>query len=121
MATPASITLDELAAAARTDRARMPELVASSRRLLADPDPQARTHAAAVAFYAVRQVLPALTIPERTAFCEATLVDLEAAIARGLDGPLAMLGLGLRQVLRDVIMKPRETEELLCPTARSPP
>jgi len=70
------MTLDDLADAARTDPAQMPELVAMSRRLLADPDPQTRTDAAAMVFYAVRQVLPTLTIAERTTLCEATLVEL---------------------------------------------
>jgi hypothetical protein len=70
----------------------MPELVALSRRRLADPDPHTRTDPAAMAFYAVRQVLPAMTIAERTALCEATLVELDAAIARGLVGAKRMFG-----------------------------
>lgn len=114
------MTLDELAAAARTDPAQMPELVALSRRLFADPDPQTRTDAAAMAFYAVRQVLPTLTIAERTMLCEATLVELDAAIARGLVGPKRMLAAVLRKVLVDVIAKPLETDELLRGDHRAP-
>jgi hypothetical protein len=107
------MTLEELAAIVRSDRARMPELVALSRRLLADPDPQTRTEAAAMAFYAVRQVLPVMTIAERTALCVATLVELDAAIARGLVGAKRMLGRALRDVLMNAIAQPVETDELL--------
>ena len=91
----------------------MPELVALSRRLLADPDSKTRTDAAAMAFYAVRQVLPALTIAERSTLCETTLLELDAAIALGLVGPKQMLATALRHVLVDVIAKPVETDELL--------
>ena len=107
------MTLDELAEAARTDPARMPELVALSRSQLADPDPQTRTDAAAMAFYAVRQLLPRLTIAERTALCQATLVELDEAIARGLVGPKQMLASVLRTVLVDVVARPVETDDML--------
>jgi hypothetical protein len=107
------VTLEELADAARTDPEHMPALVALSRRLMADPDPQTRTDAAAMAFYAVRQMLPMLTIAERTTLCDATLVELDAAMARGLVGPKQMLAAVLRKVLVDVIAKPLETDELL--------
>jgi hypothetical protein len=112
------MTLDDLAVAARTDSALMPELVALSRRLLADPDPQKRTDAAAMAFYAVRQVLPALTIADRTALSQATLVELDAAIANGLIGQKRMLANVLRGVLVNVISNPLGTDELLRSRAR---
>jgi hypothetical protein len=107
------MTLDELLAATRTDRKRMPELVAMSRRLLRDPDPETRTHAASMAFYAVRQLLPSLTIAQRTSLCEQTLVELDAAVARGLTGPEKPLAGALRSVLIEVIENPLEIDEQL--------
>src|SRR5580704_4948078 len=108
----ARMMLDELVTATQTDRTRIPELVAVARRLLADDDAQTRTDAAAVAFYAVRQLLPALSMSERATLCEAMLVELDAAIARGLIGPTRGLANVLHGVLVRVITKPLEFDEL---------
>ena len=105
------MTLDELLAATRLDRRYMPDLVAMSRQLLADPDPETRTHAAAMAFYAVRQLLPSLSIAERTSLCQATLVELDTAISRGLAGPEKPLAGALRAVLIQLIEKPLEIDQ----------
>ena len=82
------MTLDELLAATRLDRRYMPDLVAMS-----------------------RQLLPSLTIAERTSLCRATLVELDTAIRRGLAGPEKPLAGALRAVLIQVIEQPLEIDQ----------
>ncbi|MFT3699083.1 MAG: hypothetical protein QM831_38410 [Kofleriaceae bacterium] len=102
------MTLDELLAIVRNDRTRMGELVALSRELLAHQDPRVRTDAAAMAFFAVRQVLRLLPVDERVWLCSDTLVRLEAAIDRGLaDQPNRVLARPFCGVLREVLANPQ--------------
>jgi hypothetical protein len=104
--------LDDAATAALQDPpGRIPAVLAESRRLMHEHDADVRTRAAALAWFAIRQLLPLLDPAERVALCEAVSVDLEVAFAAGLVGQRTMLANLLRGLLDRVRARNGAIEE----------